>query len=54
VDGLYWRFIETHRAFFTANPRLTMMPRMLDKMDPLKKQKIFAEAEILLANLTVG
>jgi deoxyribodipyrimidine photolyase-related protein len=35
-DGLFWRFIHTHRAFFTSQPRLSMMARQLDKMDDAK------------------
>ncbi len=37
-DGLFWRFMHTHRAFFLSNPRLGMLVRMFDKM-PLEKQQ---------------
>ena len=30
--SLYWRFIGTHRKFFASNYRLSMMPRLLEKM----------------------
>ncbi|MGV3525962.1 MAG: cryptochrome/photolyase family protein [Candidatus Sericytochromatia bacterium] len=33
-DGLYWRFIDRHRSFFSGNPRLSVMVRQLDKMEP--------------------
>ncbi|AFG36992.1 cryptochrome/photolyase family protein [Spirochaeta africana] len=32
--ALYWNFIHQHRALFAANHRMSMMPRMLDKMSP--------------------
>jgi deoxyribodipyrimidine photolyase-related protein len=31
-DGLFWRFMHTHREFFLSNPRLGMLVRMFDKM----------------------
>lgn len=52
VDGLYWRFIEKHRDFFAANPRLAIMPRALDRLKPERKEKIFAAAEIFLEKFT--
>lgn len=36
-DGLFWRFMHTHRAFFSKNPRLGMLLKTWDKMDPDKK-----------------
>lgn len=41
-DGLFWRFMHTHRDFFLANPRLGMLVRMFDKM-PAEKQKLHVE-----------
>ena len=35
--SLYWRFIGTHRDFFSSNYRLSMMPRLLEKMSDEKK-----------------
>jgi deoxyribodipyrimidine photolyase-related protein len=32
--ALYWNFINTHREFFIKNHRLSMMPRLLEKMSP--------------------
>jgi deoxyribodipyrimidine photolyase-related protein len=52
VDGLYWRFIEKHEKFFMSNPRLSMMPRSLKKMDPERLQKIKASAEEFLSEVT--
>jgi deoxyribodipyrimidine photolyase-related protein len=37
-DGLFWRFMHTHRNFFLQNPRLGMLIRSFDKM-PESKQK---------------
>jgi deoxyribodipyrimidine photolyase-related protein len=45
VDGLYWRFIDKHRDFFVANPRLALMPRALDRLDDQRRRRIFAAAE---------
>jgi deoxyribodipyrimidine photolyase-related protein len=50
-DGLYWRFIDRHAAFFRSNHRLSMMPRLLDKMDHAKREAHFHEAERFLGNL---
>lgn len=37
-DGLFWRFMHTHRNFFLQNPRLGMLINTFDKM-PEEKQK---------------
>ena len=44
-DGLFWRFMNTHRAFFLSNPRLGMLVRMYDKMADERKTLIFEKAE---------
>lgn len=36
-DALFWRFISVHRDYFSSNPRLSMMVKTLDKMDPSKR-----------------
>lgn len=51
-DGLYWRFIAKHEKFFTKNPRLSMMPRMLAKMDAAKRERLINTAENYLANFS--
>ena len=48
IDGLYWRFIDRHRAFFEANPRMSVMPRSLDKLKPDRRRRIFNAAEAFL------
>ena len=45
VDGLYWRFIDKHRDFFESNPRLSLMPNALDRLDSSRRMKIFTAAE---------
>lgn len=52
VDGLYWQFIEKHQSFFLKNPRLSMMARAVEKMDPARKKLIFAKANELRENIT--
>jgi deoxyribodipyrimidine photolyase-related protein len=37
-DGLFWRFMNSHRDFFLSNLRLGMLVRMFDKM-PIEKQE---------------
>ncbi|MDG1720078.1 MAG: cryptochrome/photolyase family protein, partial [Bacteroidia bacterium] len=38
-DGLFWRFMHTHREFFLSNPRLGMLVRMFDKMPKETRNK---------------
>ncbi|MEM9414321.1 MAG: cryptochrome/photolyase family protein [Planctomycetota bacterium] len=52
ADGLYWRFVDKHRSFFEGNPRLSMMPRSLDKLKPGRKEKIFNLAESFIQDVT--
>ena len=49
VDGLYWRFIDKHRGFFAAQPRLALMPRALDRLTDERRERIFAAAEQFLS-----
>ena len=37
MDGLYWRFIDKNKDFFLSNPRLSMMVRILEKMNEEEK-----------------
>jgi deoxyribodipyrimidine photolyase-related protein len=50
-DGLYWRFIDHHREFFSGNARLALMPRQLDRMKSERRQRIFATADDFLSGL---
>ncbi len=52
IDGLYWRFIDKHRDFFSGNPRLALMPRALDRLDGERRTRIFAAAETFLEQHT--
>ena len=53
VDGLYWRFIDRHRRFFSENPRLALMPRALDRLDRQRRARIFAAAEAFIQQNTM-
>lgn len=44
-DALYWRFIYNHRSFFLRNPRMSMMVRQVEKMDPGKFSRLMQIAE---------
>ncbi|MGQ9799937.1 MAG: cryptochrome/photolyase family protein [Ignavibacterium sp.] len=50
-DALFWRFMDKHRKFFLSNPRLTMLIKTFDKMDPKKKQNLLSSAENFLKKL---
>jgi len=50
-DGLFWRFMHTHRDFFLSNPRLGMLIRMFDKMPFEKQQKHLKNGELYLSSL---
>ena len=52
MDGLYWRFINKHKDFFLSNPRLSMMVKILEKMNEERKNKIFNAANEFIKNNT--
>ena len=52
MDGLYWRFIDKHRAFFGKNYRMSMMVKMFDKMDEDKKKRILIAANQFIKDKT--
>ncbi|MGK0285616.1 MAG: deoxyribodipyrimidine photolyase-related protein [Salibacteraceae bacterium] len=52
-DGLFWRFMHTHRDFFLSNPRLGMLVRMFDKMPEEKQQKHLESGEAYLLSLNM-
>jgi deoxyribodipyrimidine photolyase-related protein len=54
MDGLYWRFIEKNKNFFSKNYRLSMMVKILEKMDREKKQRIYSAAENFIKNNTTS
>ena len=50
-DGLFWRFMHTHRSFFLSNPRLGMLVRSFDKMPDAKQTSHLDTAEKFLKKL---
>lgn len=52
VDGLYWRFIDKHRDFFSSQPRLSMMPKMLDRIDSKRKDYLLGRAHQFIEAFT--
>ncbi len=50
-DGLFWRFMHTHRDFFLSNPRLGMLVHTFDKMDESKQELHLKNAEQFLEKL---
>ncbi len=46
--ALYWNFIATNSEFFKANHRLSMMPRLLEKMSEEKREKYMQDANTYL------
>lgn len=50
-DGLFWRFMDKHYDFFAGNPRLSMLVRNLDRMDPIVKEAHLATAQKFLNQL---
>ncbi|MDB4534172.1 cryptochrome/photolyase family protein [Vicingaceae bacterium] len=51
-DGLFWRFMHTHRDFFLSNPRLGMLVRMFDKMPNKKQQQHIENGEKYLGSIS--
>ncbi|MGF1560244.1 MAG: cryptochrome/photolyase family protein [Flavobacteriaceae bacterium] len=50
-DGLFWRFMHTHRSFFLSNPRLGMLVNLFDKMPNAKKQHLLNLGNTFLTSL---
>ncbi len=50
-DGLFWRFMDTHRDFFKQNPRLGMLITMFDKMPEEKRLNHIKNGENYLNQL---
>lgn len=50
-DALFWNFINDHNDFFAKNPRLSMMPRTLDKMPEDKRKQHLKTAKEFIENL---
>ncbi len=52
-DGLFWRFMHTHRNFFMQNPRLGMLVKMFDKMSEEKQKSHLNNATQFLKSLAL-
>lgn len=50
-DGLFWRFMDRHRAFFLQNPRLAMLVNLFDKMPAAQRNTHIQHAETFLQTL---
>lgn len=50
-DGLFWRFMHTHRDFFLKNPRLGMLVKTFDKMAEGKRRAHLEVAEEYLGKI---
>ena len=53
MDGLYWRFIDRNQDFFKKNYRMSMMVKLLEKMDDTKRERIFKVAEKFISDNTI-
>jgi len=53
-DALFWRFIHRHKTFFNKNPRMSMMVRQTEKMNPEKLQQHLNTAENFLNRLSAS
>ena len=51
-DGLFWRFMDRHRSFFTSNPRLGMLVRSFDAMAAERRKRLLDSADSFLEQLT--
>ncbi|MGL5890520.1 MAG: cryptochrome/photolyase family protein [Bacteroidia bacterium] len=47
-NSLYWHFYDRNRSLLEKNPRIGMMYRTWDKMQPAEKQKILEQADLYL------
>jgi deoxyribodipyrimidine photolyase-related protein len=50
-DGLFWRFLHTHRDFFSRNPRLSMLVKTFEKMPEEKRNGHMQRAHSFLQGL---
>jgi deoxyribodipyrimidine photolyase-related protein len=51
-DGLYWSFIDRHRDLFAKNPRMSMMAKSVDKLEPARKERIYTAADHFVQRVT--
>ena len=53
-DGLFWRFVDKHKAFMMKNYRLSMMVKLSEKMEPTKKKRLVGLADAFIEEKTKG
>ncbi len=53
MDGLYWRFIDKHRAFFRGQARMAQMVGTLDRIDSARRKHLFRLAEKCIRRITI-
>lgn len=53
-NALYWHFLMRHRQRLSANPRLAMVYRNLDRMAAARRDGVWQRGEQLLADLDAG
>jgi deoxyribodipyrimidine photolyase-related protein len=50
-NSLYWNFYDNHREKLENNPRIGMMYRVWDKMNPETKAETLTQAKYYLENI---
>ena len=50
-DGLFWRFLSSHREVFSKNPRWAMLLKTWDKMDTTKRSTHLKNADTFLKKI---
>ncbi len=51
LNSLYWRFMDKHQGRLSRNPRIGMIYRSWDNMDPEQREAILSTAEHYMSNL---
>ena len=52
IDGLYWRFIDKNRDFFSKNPRMRLSIGSYDRFSQEKKTELHQAAESFIKKVT--
>jgi deoxyribodipyrimidine photolyase-related protein len=47
-NSLYWQFIHKNKAEFSKNPRMAMMVKVFEKMEPNKRQALLTQAKAII------
>jgi deoxyribodipyrimidine photolyase-related protein len=53
-DALFWRFMHVHRNMLGKNPRLSVLLKTFDKMNPAKRNTLLETADAFLLSLDAG